>query len=166
MSAKTQTSKGSQKVVLALLAVLTICFSGTFLRPQLVYAIDSRCYYNPLFVIGNPGKCSVLQDKNPYCKNGKDCGIEKGIEETKKNIPGIATTTDVKALVLGWLDFILGYAVFFAVIILVGAGVYLIFSFSEAAFKKVLNIIQYVVVGFVIILLAYAIVNTVLRVLG
>lgn len=166
MPVKTQTSRGSQKVLLTFGAMLLVCFLGTFLKLQPAYAIDSRCYYNPLFVIGNPSKCSVLQDKNPYCKNAADCGIQKGIEETKKDIPGIATTTSIKALVLGWLDFILGYAVFFAVIIIVGAGVYLIVSFSEAAFKKVLKILQYVVVGFVIILLAYAIVNTVLKVLG
>lgn len=155
-----------RKTIVAL-AGITLALAVTVVLPTAsVHAIDSRCYYNPLFVIGNPGKCSVLQDKNPYCKDGKDCGIQAGIDETRKNIPGIATTTSIKALVLGWLDFILGYAVFFAVIILVGAGVYLIVSFSEAAFKKVLKIIQYVVVGFVIILLAYAIVNTVLRVLG
>lgn len=158
--------RSTPKYILVLLVLFATFSVSSLLSAQPVHAIDSRCYYNPLFVIGNPGKCSVLQDKNPYCKDGKNCGIQTGIDETKKNISGIATTTSIKALVLGWLDFILGYAVFFAVIILVGAGVYLIVSFSEAAFKKVLKIIQYVVVGFVIILLAYAIVNTVLRVLG
>lgn len=166
MLLQTKTISAFRRLALSFLGLTIGVLGSVVVAPPVVHAIDSRCYYNPLFVVGNPGKCSVLQDKNPYCKNAADCGIQKGIDETRKNIPGIATTTSIKDLVLGWMDFILGYAVFFAVIILVGAGVYLIVSFSEAAFKKVLKIIQYVVVGFVIILLAYAIVNTVLRVVG
>jgi len=128
-------------------------------------AIDSRCFL-PWFVIGNASKCSVISDKNPYCENGQDCGVQAGIDETKKGLSGIATTTSIRRLVLGWLDFILQYAAFFAVIILVGAGIYLIFSIgNEAVFKKVIKIILYVVVGFIIILLSYAVINNVLRVL-
>ena len=97
--------------------------------------------------------------ENPYCQNPEDCGITLTPAPT-----GISTSTSAKDLILGWVQFFLGFLFVISVVALVYAGVMYVISFgNDANAKKAQKIIMYTIMGIIIILLAYAIVNTVIR---
>lgn len=79
----------------------------------------------------------------------------------------ISKTRDIKELIIAWMKFAIQIVLLVAVIAIVWAGILYITSFGEdGRTETARNIIKWVVVGIIIMLSAYAIVNTVMSVTG
>ncbi len=91
-------------------------------------------------------------------------GIDRGTELTKQYIDkAIYTGFDLKQLMIAWIRFLFPIAAIAAVIALIWAGFMYITAFGDdAQVDKAKNIIIWVVAGIILILGAFAIVNTII----
>jgi len=88
---------------------------------------------------------------------GLDAGIGAG-----NSIAGVGSNSP-RDVIVGIVNYILGYVVLIAVIVIVLSGIYMIISFgNDSAKETAKKVIMYTVAGIVIILLAGAIVNIVI----
>ena len=77
------------------------------------------------------------------------------------NLPGIAFEGSLREMILKWVNFFLGFLGLIAMIALIYAGFLYVTSLgNDEQAKKAKNIIIWVVLGIIIILLAFALVNT------
>lgn len=93
-------------------------------------------------------------------------GIEQGLGEVKRGVQrtGITTSDNFTLVVLGWVQFLLGFAGVFAFAVLVYAGFLYIAGFAdEENVNKAKNIVINSAIGLVLIFSAYAIVATIIR---
>lgn len=92
-------------------------------------------------------------------------GIKEGAKLVRCDIDsGISRVTDLRGLVMGWLQFFLGFVAVMAVVALVWAGFLYVTSFGDdGRAETAKKIIVWVVIGILLILGAYAIVNTVMQ---
>jgi len=112
------------------------------------------------FSIGTLGSISSIKTN---CGATAFCG--GGTEEAKAIISqgskGISTESDLKKLVGSYLNWGLGFLGLLAVVALIWAGILYIGSATdEGNAEKAKNIIKWVVVGILVILISYALVNT------
>ncbi len=107
---------------------------------------------------------TAFDSKNPYCQ-GDECGIQPGIDATKNELSGnVSTTTNARALIFGWIQFGLGFIFLIAVVGIIYAGVLYITSFNnEGNRQKATKLIIAILTGIIIILIAYALVTTVIN---
>lgn len=92
-------------------------------------------------------------------------GLKGGaIEAHKKLTKSISHETDLKALILGWTKFALELTAVIAVVALVYAGILYVTDLGDGGNKdKAKSIIMWVVIGILVILGSYAIVNTLMK---
>lgn len=87
-------------------------------------------------------------------------GLRRGARIVKCNIDrGISTEEDLNILILGWVNFVLQIVAVIAIVVIIYAGFLYISSGGDDA-EKPKKIIMYVVIGIILIMGAYAIVNT------
>jgi len=92
-------------------------------------------------------------------------GLEGGANLVNKHLDDkVSKEKDIKELIIGWTNFLLGVAALLAVVALVWAGFMYITSLGDDSnMEKAKKIIIWVVIGLLLILAAYAIVNTVMK---
>ncbi|MCF7845720.1 MAG: hypothetical protein K9L85_00605 [Candidatus Peribacteraceae bacterium] len=74
---------------------------------------------------------------------------------------GIVAATSIREAIINWTNFFLGFLALIAMIILIFAGfMYITAAGNDEQAKKAKNTIMWVVVGIIVILIAYALVNT------
>ncbi len=96
-------------------------------------------------------------------EGGKLTGEKLG-EVNKGKGAGITTNTNLKRLVIGWVRYLLTFIVIVAVIAIIYAGVMMILHFGDdGQLEKSKKIIIWCVVGLVVVFLAFAIVNVIVR---
>lgn len=101
----------------------------------------------------NTGGGSSVQ---PGCGGG-DCLVAPDAGEYS----GIVATTSIREAIINWTNFFLGFLALIAMIILIFAGfMYITAAGNDEQAKKAKNTIMWVVIGIIIILIAYAFVNT------
>lgn len=152
-----------KKILLVTLGLsLFLLFHGPSVLPQ-AQAFNAQCL-NPFYAIAHQSECGGNDATNPYCKNPQDCGVNTGINATGSQVNGISTSTDVRALIFGWIQFFLGFLFLIAVVALIYAGVLLITSFgNDSKRQKGIKIITWTLIGIILIIFSYAIVNTVIQ---
>lgn len=90
-------------------------------------------------------------------------GLVAGSEQVQGTLKGVSTSRDLPRMIIGWVKFGLEFLAVVAVIAIVYAGVLMVTDFGDGSRKEQgQKIITYVVIGLIIIMSAYAIVNTVL----
>lgn len=95
------------------------------------------------------------QDK-PGCR-GQDC---LKVPDPKE-YPSITAQTEFRTSLITWTNFFLGFLALIAMIALIAAGfLYVTAGGGQEQTDKAKKIVIYVVVGIIVILLAYALVNT------
>jgi uncharacterized phage infection (PIP) family protein YhgE len=95
-------------------------------------------------------------------------GLKRGANfiETRLDT-NISKSRDIKELVIAWMKFALQIVLLVAVIAIIWAGILYVTSFGdEGRTETARNIIKWVVIGIIIMLSAYAIVNTIMKVAG
>lgn len=96
--------------------------------------------------------------KQPGC-GGNDCLVAPDPDEYAGIV--ISGTTTFRAAILKWTNFFLGFLALIAMIFLIYAGfLYVTAMGNDDQAKKAKNIIVWVVVGIIVIMIAYALVNT------
>lgn len=90
-------------------------------------------------------------------------GLRRGSRIIRCNIDrGLSTEKDLNILIIGWVNFFLAFVSVIAVIVLIYAGFLYITGADDGA-EKAKKIILGVVLGILLILASYAIVNTVIH---
>jgi hypothetical protein len=91
-------------------------------------------------------------------------GLEVGAKLTASNLDeNISKERDLKKLIIGWINFLLSFAAILAVVAIVWAGTLYITALGEdGQQEKAKKIILWSVIGLLVILGAYAIVNTII----
>jgi hypothetical protein len=108
--------------------------------------------------IGLDDVMNILDPSNKPVFDGP--GIRRGARIVKCNIDrGISTEKDLNVLALGWVNFALSIVAVIAVIAIIYAGFLYIVSGGDDT-DKAKKILLYVAVGIIMILSAYAVVNT------
>lgn len=88
-------------------------------------------------------------------------GLQRGARIIRCNIDrGVSTEQDLRVLLIGWVNYALLFVGLIAVIALIYAGFLYITTGAEDGAEKAKKIILYVVIGILLILGSYAIVNT------
>jgi hypothetical protein len=98
-----------------------------------------------------------------YCRD-EDCGYTKGLDVVRAELQdsNVSTTNSLKELIRGWVNFALGFLFITAVLAVIVAGYMMVAHFgNDDLVSKAKNIIKYAVIGIIVILLAYPLVNTV-----
>lgn len=92
-------------------------------------------------------------------------GLEGGALLAERQLDGnVSKERDVKVLIIGWTNFLLSVAALLAVVALVWAGfLYVTAAGDDGRMETAKKIVIWVVVGILLILAAYAIVNTVMQ---
>lgn len=92
-------------------------------------------------------------------------GLEGGALLAERELDdNVSKERDLKALIIGWTNFILSVAALLAVVALVWAGVlYITAAGDDSRMETAKKIVIWVVVGILLILASYAIVNTVMQ---
>lgn len=113
-------------------------------------------------VVSTPSILSVHANIVPTCVN-EPCysggGLEDGVDQVTDGIGGVETS-DPRQTIINIVKNVVSYMGLAAVIVLIIAGIYLIFSNgSEEAKEKAKKIIIYVIVGLLIIAFAATVVN-------
>lgn len=95
-------------------------------------------------------------------------GLKRGANFIETRLDNnISKSRDIKELILAWMKFALQIVLLIAVIAIIWAGILYITSFGdEGRTETARNIIKWVVIGIIIMLSAYAIVNTIMSVTG
>ncbi len=104
--------------------------------------------------------------KLPFCEDEADCNLKKGLDQSKDILDdnNFTTTESLPELIISWTNFALGFLFFIAMTAIIVAGYMWVTDFGSGGNKeKAINIITYVVVGILVILVAYPIVLTILR---
>lgn len=97
-------------------------------------------------------------DTQPDC-GGSNCLSVPGADEYK----GIASTGSFRTALIKWTNFFLGFLTLIAMIAMIYAGfLYITAMGNDEQAKKAKNIVVWVVLGIIIILLAFALVNTII----
>lgn len=151
------------------LAAFTLLYAGNMIAAPISHAGLGDKIKDAWECITDPtgGDCGPIGGELPYCNPPEECGVEKGVIQTGNEINGPATTTDARALILGWIQFILSFMFLIAVVTIVVAGIMLIISFgNDGRRQKAVKIILYTILGLLLIMFAYAIVSTLIRVVG
>jgi len=90
-------------------------------------------------------------------------GLIAGAEQVRGNIRGVSDSQDLPRLVIGWVKFALEFLIVVAVIAIIYGGILMITDFGDGGRKEQgQKIIQYVIIGLIVIMASYAIVNTVI----
>jgi len=91
-------------------------------------------------------------------------GLQGGANIVEANLDDkVSKGSDVKALIIGWVNFFLEIIAIVAVIAIVWAGfVYITSLGDDSRIESAKKIIIWAVIGLILILAAYAIVNTVM----
>jgi len=77
---------------------------------------------------------------------------------------GVSKEGDIKELIIGWTNFLLSIAALLAVVAIVWAGfLYITAAGDDSRMETAKKIVIWVIVGILLILAAYAIVNTVMQ---
>ena len=136
-------------------------FDGVGLGLELAGVTDSHddyyydSYYDPYYDSYNSsgGGGNATQ---PDC-GSSDCLTVPGTGEYK----GISTLSSLREAILTWTNFFLGFLALIAMLALIYAGfLYVTTLGNEEQAKKAKNIVAWVVIGIIVIFLAYALVNT------
>ncbi len=92
-------------------------------------------------------------------------GLQEGALITEQFLDdNVSKERDIKELIIGWINFLLSVTALIAVVALVWAGfVYITSLGDDSRMETAKKIIIWVVIGILIILAAYAIVNTVME---
>lgn len=92
-------------------------------------------------------------------------GLEGGVLLAESLLDeNVSKERDIKALIIGWMNFLLSVTALLAVIALVWAGfLYVTAAGDDGRMESAKKIVIWVVVGLLLILGAYAIVNTVMQ---
>ena len=92
-------------------------------------------------------------------------GMKEGAQEAKGALDdNISKSESIKDLIIGWIKFLLPLSALLAVIGIIWSGFLYITAFGDdGQTEKAKKIIFYVVIGIVLMLGAYAIVNTIMR---
>ncbi len=147
------------KLFSSLLIIVALALIS-FLMPMTPAKAFDLC--PPLPAIMCSGSTEIDME-NPYCQ-GDDCGIKVGADAVGDELNGISTSQNAKDLILGWVNFFLSFLFIIAVIVIVVAGVMLIVSFgNDAKRQKAIKMIIWTIVGLILIMFAFAIVNTIIR---
>ncbi len=95
----------------------------------------------------------------PYCSNIWSCTLLKGLDVVKSMLPGFSNKP-ISVLAQDIVQYLLGFISIIAVIYIIYAGFQVMIGWGdEEKTKKAKNIITYVVVGIIIMWLAYGIVK-------
>jgi PKD repeat protein/type IV secretory pathway VirB2 component (pilin) len=107
---------------------------------------------------------SNCEVKPPYCQDGK-CTLSGGVDAAGKAVGGLVTKTPISVLAQQIVGYFLTFVSLIAVIYIIYAGFQLMIGAGdEEKMKKTKNIILYVIVGIVIMWLAFGIVKWVLSI--
>lgn len=155
-------SKGFKKLSVALFLAIMLLFES-YLPTSPAVAQTPNCA-NPVYATAHPDQCSGVDSGNPYCQ-GDNCGVDEGIDKTAEGIKGnVSTTTDIRLLIFGWIQFFLGFIFLVAVVGLIYAGVLFVTSLgNDGGRQKATKIITATLIGIIVILIAYGLVNTIIR---
>lgn len=112
---------------------------------------------------------SFISDGAPdvrYCTDG-DCGLEEGVEIIKGSLNGIETDRSASEYIQDVIQYLLMFISIIAVIYIIYAGFQiLIWSGDEEKLKKSRATITYVIIGIVVIWLAWPITRFILQVIS
>lgn len=112
---------------------------------------------------------SFISDGAPdvrYCADG-DCGLEEGVEIIKGSLNGIETDRSASEYIQDVIQYLLMFISIIAVIYIIYAGFQiLIWSGDEEKLKKSRATITYVIIGIVVIWLAWPITRFILQVIS
>ena len=116
---------------------------------------------------------SDLENKNPILKNcpagqenSPNCGLGAGLKQTEAEVDNdlITANVGVKELIIGWVNWLLGFLFLIAVLIVIYAGV-IYLNPREEKKEKAAKMITNAIIGIIIIFFSYAIVNFVLDIM-
>lgn len=101
------------------------------------------------------------------CQGDNECGIDVGVDVLKDNLEGIEKNKSASVYIQDVIIFLIGFMSLIAVIYIIYAGFNILIGWGdEEKIKKSKSIIVYVILGLLIIYLAYTIVVFVFDVFG
>ncbi len=115
--------------------------------------------------INDMGLDDIMNVLNPSNKPVFDGpGLRRGARIIRCNIDrGVSTEKDLNVLIIGWVNFFLILVGVIAVIVIIYAGFLYITTGAEDGAEKAKKIVLYAVLGILLILASYAIVNTIIH---
>lgn len=144
------------KKIWIILYFLTASFCG--LGVQNTFAVQTSAIGGNL---SNPMN-NLPTDKPVFDGPGLKAGADFTGTKLDKNI---SKNISIKQLILGWVKFFLEIVLLIAVVAIIWAGVLYVTSFGDdSRTDTAKNIIKWVVIGIIVILSAYAIVNTLISI--
>lgn len=82
------------------------------------------------------------------------------VGDIANKIKGISTADDIRPLIIGWLNFFLGFVAIICLILIIYGGISIVFSEGdEAKVKKGIQLVVMPIIGLIIIIISYAIVK-------
>lgn len=109
-------------------------------------------------ISGIPLPTTVNSTNNPY-DNG-NTGIDPGLNQTHDQIKGPSKENDIQKLILGWIRWALGFVMLIAIVsIMVGGAMYLTSFGNDTKTQKARKLMIASMIGLVIIMFSYIIVQ-------